>query len=298
MSRRRSGPATQGPSPTESKWLGRAERLLARLVGAELAEAILGDLQELRPTVEARRGKAASWLWLALEIVGGAAALAAQRLRPAGGRQEEKQSMDNWSAKFRRAAAAIGLVACMPAAVLVTGGLLQSDWSTPALRSALERTLFNPDLLGFRVLIHPATVLSGLLLAAGLNLIPLLRVGVERRPGTLVGTLALRIRAAHLGVALLAVGLLGVILSYSFVENYEVVPTHVDGQRSGQVEGAIMSRSLPSGERLILQAYTFIESPGTEMLPFHLGDGGWRYGATRSADGTWHIVPTPPARGD
>jgi len=139
--------------------------------------------------------------------------------------------------KAVEAAAAIGLIACLPAAVLVVGGLLQSDWSAPAVRSALERTLFNPDLVGFRVLIHPATILSGLLLAAGLNLIPLLRIGLERRPGTLVGTLALRIRSAHLGVAVVALGLLGVILGYGFTENFKVVPTHVSVKVSGwQIE--------------------------------------------------------------
>ena len=233
MSRKQSDPALPVSPSTERRWIGRAERLLARLVGAELAEAILGDLQELRPTVEARWGKAASWLWLALEVVRGAAALTAQRLRPAGGRLKEKQSMDNWNARFRRAAAAIGLVACLPAVTLVVGGLLQSDWSTPALRSALERTLFNRDLFGFRVLIHPATVLSGLLLAAGLNLLPLLRLRLERRPGTLVGMLSLRIRAVHLLVALFAVGLLGVILGYGFTENFKVVPTHVIVPESG-----------------------------------------------------------------
>jgi hypothetical protein len=222
-----------GNSSSDSRWLRRAEQLLAGLVGAELAEAIIGDLQELRPTVEARWGKGASWLWLALEVVRGAAVLTAQRLRPASGRRKENRSVDNWKVTVRRAAAAIGLLACLPAAVLVVGGLLQSDWSAPGLRSALERTLFNPDLVGFRVLIHPATILSGLLLAAGLNLIPLLRIGLERRPGTLVGTLALRIRSAHLGVALIALGLLGVILGYSFTENFRLVPTHTIVLESG-----------------------------------------------------------------
>jgi hypothetical protein len=222
-----------GNSSSDSRWLRRAEQLLAGLVGAELAEAIIGDLQELRPTVEARWGKGASWLWLALEVVRGAAVLTAQRLRPASGRRKENRSVDNWKVTVRRAAAAIGLLACLPAAALVVGGLLQSDWSAPGLRSALERTLFNPDLVGFRVLIHPATILSGLLLAAGLNLIPLLRIGLERRPGTLVGTLALRIRSAHLGVALIALGLLGVILGYSFTENFRLVPTHTIVLESG-----------------------------------------------------------------
>jgi len=228
----RAGPP--GKASSDSRWLGRAEQLLAGLVGAELGEAIIGDLQELRPTVEAHWGKGGSWLWLALEVVRGAAVLTAQRLSPASGRRKENRSMDNWKETVRRAAAAIGLIACLPAAVLVVGGLLQSDWSAPAVRSALERTVFNPDLVGFRVLIHPATILSGLLLAAGLNLIPLLRIGLERRPGTLVGTLALRIRSAHLGVAVVALGLLGVILGYGFTENFRVVPTHVSVQVSGR----------------------------------------------------------------
>ena len=226
-----------GNTSDDSRWLKRIERLLAGLVGAELAEAILGDLQELRPPVEVRWGKGASWLWLALEVVRGAAVLSAQRLRPRRRRRRENRSVDNWKVTIRRAAAAIGLIACLPAVVLVVGGLLQSDWSTQALRSTLERTLFNQDLVGFRILIHPATVLSGLTLAAGLNLVPLLRLRLERQPGTLVGMLSLRIRAAHLGVAVIAIGLMGVILGYGFTENFKVVPTHVSVQVSGwQIE--------------------------------------------------------------
>ncbi|MGH2619202.1 MAG: hypothetical protein ACRDHG_01355 [Anaerolineales bacterium] len=254
---------------SDSIWLRRAEQLLTALGGAGLAEAILGDLQELRPEVEAHWGKAVSWLWLALEIARGAAVLGAQRLRTG---RKENPSMDNWNMTVRRAAAAFGLVACLPALVLVVGGLLQSEGSTPALRATLERTLFNPDLAGFRVLIHPATILSGLVLAAGLNLVPLLRLGLERRPGTLVGTLALRIRAAHLGVALAALGLMGVILGYAFTENFKVVPTHVQLEESeGQPVGT------PRVVRIL---------PVDETITLHIEDG------------TRLLIPTPPARGD
>ncbi len=285
------------PANGSASWAQRAERLLAGLVGAELAEAILGDLQELRPAVEARWGKAVSLLWLAVEVVRGAAALSGRRLRPASGRRKENRSVDNWKVTVRRAAAAVGLIACLPAAVLVVGGLLQSEWSSPALRSTLERTLFNPDLVGFRVLIHPATILSGLLLAAGLNLVPLLRLRLERQPGTLVGMLSLRIRAAHLGVAVIAIGLMGVILGYGFTENFKVVPTHVDVQSSdSRVEWR--GWAVPYDDFIQRRVDIFAQISATEPIRFSTGQGGWRYGAALSSNGTWHIVATPPAGGE
>ena len=275
MSGNRSGPMPAGETSNDSIWLGRAERLLAGLVGPELAEVILGDLQELRPGVEACWGKALSWVWLALESARAAGVLGVQRMRPG---RRENSSMDNWNLTIRRAAVAIGLIACLPAAVLVVGGLLQSDWSTPAIRSALERTLFNPDLVGFRVLIHPATILSGLVLAAGLNLIPLLRLGLERRPGTLVGTLAIRIRSVHLGVAVAALGLMGVILGYAITENFKVVPTHPVALNKG---------------------WQYTTAPVIPVTTLNLGEGS-RLLILQIADGadTWQALPTPPADGD
>ncbi|HLF37555.1 MAG TPA: hypothetical protein VI520_06445 [Anaerolineales bacterium] len=261
--------------------------MLARLVGAELAEAILGDLQELRPTIEARWGKVVSWVWLSLEIARGAAVLTAQRLRAPRRREKEKRSMDNWNVKARRVAVVIGIVASLPAAVLVVGGLLQSDWGTPALQSTLERTLFNRDLVGFRILIHPATVFSGLLLAAGSNLLPLLRLKLERRPGTLVGMLSLRIRAAHLVVALFAVGLLGVILGYGFTENFKVVPTHVSVLESGWQYTAAPVRPVTTFDGYFLPgALRSLE--GSRMLFFRLA----------TDEGTWQAVPTPSPSGE
>jgi len=278
---------TPGNPSDDSKWLKRVGRLLAGLVGAELAEAILGDLLELRPTVEVRWGKGASWLWLVLEVVRGAAVLTAQRLKPRRGPRKEYRSVDNWKGTVRRAAAAVGLIACIPAVLLVVGGLLQSDWSAPALRSALERTLFNRDLVGFRILIHPATVLSGLTLAAGLNLVPLLRLRLERQPGTLVGMLSLRIRAAHLGVALIAIGLMGVILGYGFTENFKVVPTHSIGLESGWQYTAAHTRRV-----IIYEAYP------THRL-YQLGsDAGTLWLDRYDGEGTWLVVSGSPTSGD
>jgi hypothetical protein len=90
----------------------------------------------------------------------------------------------------------------------------------------MDRTVFNPDLVGFRLLIHPVLVLGGLLLAAGLNLLPLLRLGLERRSGAWVGSVVLRVRVVHLAVSGGAIALLAFLLGYGFVENYRIVPTH------------------------------------------------------------------------
>jgi hypothetical protein len=203
--------------------------------------------------------------------------------------------MDKWKAGIRQAAAAIGIAGCVPAASLMIGGLLQTKWGTPALRAALERTLFNPELTGFRILIHPATILGGLALAAGLNLLPLLRLGLDRQPGRLVATLAVRVRAAHLGVAVFALGMAGAVLGYGFVENYKVVPTHVKAQAL---------QALPGGAPRLLRVYDqrglflALEGRVIEAAPYDDGQSGWRYGATWSDEGTWLLVPTPPANDD
>lgn len=132
--------------------------------------------------------------------------------------------MDSWSPTWRRVATVIGLAACIPALILVTGGVLQMFFGTPQMLRVLDQTIHNQDLAAVRFLRHPATVLGGLLIAGALNLLPLLRLGLSRRDGTVVGTLTLRTRASHLAVAALAGVLLSVLLGYGFTENFIIEP--------------------------------------------------------------------------
>jgi hypothetical protein len=132
--------------------------------------------------------------------------------------------MDKWSKGQRLAAALLGGLACGPALLLVGAGVLETLTGSPQLLQVLERTLYNREITVFRLLQHPATILIGLALALGLNLAPLLRLHFERQDGSLIGSVALRIRGSHLAVGMLAAGLLVTIFGYSFTENFRIEP--------------------------------------------------------------------------
>jgi len=98
--------------------------------------------------------------------------------------------------------AVLGLLLLLPALVLVSAGLL---------------SLELPDLL-----VHPAFVMGGLLLAFTLNTFPVLRFRVGYEEGALTGAMSLRLRGAVLNLATLTLTclLLATISVYLFVENF------------------------------------------------------------------------------
>jgi len=209
------------PSPSDTL-LDRWERWLAAIIGADAAEAVVGDLveslEQKRPAANLSAGR------VALEIVREIPRFAVDRLLRWSVLRKGSQEMDMWSMGQRRAAALLGALACVPAFLLVGAGVLETLTGSPQLLQALERTLYNREITVFRLLQHPAMILIGLALALGLNLVPLLRLRLERQNGSLVGSVALRIRGSHLAVGLLAAGLLVVIFGYSFTENFRVEP--------------------------------------------------------------------------
>jgi hypothetical protein len=74
------------------------------------------------------------------------------------------------------------------------------------------------------VILHPIAVLGGLALALAINLIPLLRIHIERGGETARATVAMRLRRTHLAIAAVGLGLFLTILGYAFTENFAVVP--------------------------------------------------------------------------
>jgi hypothetical protein len=212
---------THGKAPIG---IGLAQRLLAALTDREQAEILLGDVLEALAGSEAAASPASLQFWM--EVGSVLPALLAARLRRDKTMREGTSTMDTWTTGMRRAAAWLGLIACLPAMVLIGGGFLQMFFGTPEVIRVLDNTIHNESLAVFRVLRHPATILLGLALAGVLNLLPLLRLGLSRQSGTLVGTIALRTRRSHLAVGSLAGLLLIVILGYAFTENFEVTPRH------------------------------------------------------------------------
>lgn len=96
-----------------------------------------------------------------------------------------------------------GLVLLLPALILVTTGVLE---------------LARPD-----VLVHPALVMGGLVVALALNALPVLRLALRREDDTLVGTVRLQVRGRGLSLLTLGLGavLLAAITAYLVVENFQ-----------------------------------------------------------------------------
>ena len=120
--------------------------------------------------------------------------------------------------------ALMGLVLIAPALLLVVTGVLQS---AGVVSDSQGRSLADQATGLLRGLYHPAVILGGLLLAFALNVRPVLRVDLKRQPQAIVGMVTVRGRLWNLVSVGLALGLLGAILAYAFVENFRVVPTHV-----------------------------------------------------------------------
>jgi len=119
--------------------------------------------------------------------------------------------------------ALVGVLAALPAALLVASGVLYSLSAGGATAQALDATLYDPQGFAFRVVLHPAVILGGLVAAVSLNLIPLLHLRFETRAGTVSATIGLRLRLRHLVIAAAGLGLLSTLLVYSITENFAVV---------------------------------------------------------------------------
>jgi hypothetical protein len=203
---------------------GLIERTLRRLASDEVAESAWGDLEEEAGALSGRHGRAAARLWISLQGLQLIMGLVDRNLFSPKGRPGEV-IMDGWSDRRRRLVAIIGAVAALPAGLLVASGVLYSLSAGGAVARSLDATLYDPTGLVFRVVLHPAVILGGLLAAVAVNLIPLLRLSFETRAGTVSATIGLRLRPRHLVIAAAGLGLLLVILAYSFTENFDVVAT-------------------------------------------------------------------------
>jgi len=99
--------------------------------------------------------------------------------------------------------AALGLFLTVPALTLCISGLLKFNVPLP--------------------LIHPVLVVGGLLSALLLSLFPIAAAHARIENGALISDLSIRLKGSlpNLGVALLSLGLLGLIALYLFVENFQ-----------------------------------------------------------------------------
>ena len=107
--------------------------------------------------------------------------------------------------------AGVGFVLIIPALLLVFGGVLQSVFGASQFNNATD---FQS------IIFNPAIILGGLMVALGLNLIPVMRLYF--REGDLVGMIKVRGRLSNLGIITAITLLMAVIFLYLLAENFQV----------------------------------------------------------------------------
>ena len=116
----------------------------------------------------------------------------------------------------------VGLVALLPAFMLVTVGLLQSGFGITAPNDALD-VLFQRYAV-LRLIVHPLVLLGGLGVAVILNLLPASQLHWSRESQSLSATITLKNNLLHWALMSISLLLLGTILLYSIVENFNIIP--------------------------------------------------------------------------
>jgi len=112
-----------------------------------------------------------------------------------------------------------GLVLDLPALFIVSMGMLQMMLGMPDLSESLMKGIITPDSL----ILHPVVVLGGLILAIGLNSLPIFRIRLEPHNGSLLTIIRTELKFANLAVLGLSLFLLCSILLYAFGENFQIV---------------------------------------------------------------------------
>ena len=113
--------------------------------------------------------------------------------------------------------AIIGLIASVPAFIIVAIGMLNVVW----LNDIAET--FNRYLTPQSLILHPAIVLGGLLISIGMNFIPVFNVKFEPQNGMLVTTITTKLRLVNIAALTLSAFFLCALLLYAFGENFKIV---------------------------------------------------------------------------
>ena len=109
--------------------------------------------------------------------------------------------------------AVAGVVLIVPALTLVASGFSQSIFGA---RSIID---FLPSAVS-SIFFHPLIILGGLLLAVGLNLLPILRLKFGSADGTMSGTFVVKTMPANIVLVSACMVLASVIFLYLLAENF------------------------------------------------------------------------------
>lgn len=116
----------------------------------------------------------------------------------------------------RKTLAAIGFLSSIPALFFCTAAILVAFVGLESL---------NPILGNYSSFLdNPVLLLGRLTLAFVLNILPLFRFAITSDLSEVTGVLMLKNRMQNIVVVLLSCGLLGMLLTYAFVENFQVIP--------------------------------------------------------------------------
>ena len=117
--------------------------------------------------------------------------------------------------------ALIGAILTLPAALIIVPGLAQGLFGLHQLNDSLDALFVN--IPATKLLFHPVVVVGGLLIAAGLNALPVFKFTVVPEDQTLVGVIRTKDRISNLVTFLLAGILLASLFAYSITENFVIV---------------------------------------------------------------------------
>jgi fatty acid desaturase len=202
------------PSPVSPPYL--AEWILRRLVDAEDMDAILGDFAE---EYHSRSGTKANWFYWR-QTLGSCLPLIGLKVS----RQLERSltMLEKMPLVQNKRSFWVSLIALLPAFLLVTVGLLQSGFGITAPNDALD-ALFQ-KYAALKLIIHPLVLLGGLGVAVVLNLLPASQLRWSRESQSLSATITLKNNLLHWALVGISLMLLGIILVYSVIENFNIIP--------------------------------------------------------------------------
>ena len=204
-------------TPTKVDFFGPpklAEHILSLLLTSEDAETVLGDFAEICNQMNSQ-AQAHAWYWK--ETFRSAPALLHLKLT----RQLERNFavMSKNMGFHNKNFLWISLIALIPALMLIIPGLFQSLLGNLGPNNAMDSLYANAPYL--EILRNPFILLGGLLLAFILNLLPALTLHFEHQSEGLTGVITFKPALIHWTMIGLSLLMVGVILTYAFVENFK-----------------------------------------------------------------------------
>ena len=196
-----------------------AEWILRQLIEAEDIDAILGDFAEEYSSSN-RHGnssKANRWYWGQVVL----SCLPLIRLKISRQYQRSLEMFEKMPLQNKRFFW-IGLIALLPALLLVIVGILQSGFGITMMNNTLDSLLQRYTAL--KLIIHPLVLLGGLGAAFILNLLPASQLRWNRESQSLSATFTVKNNLLHWMLVGLSLFLLGAILLYAIGENFNITP--------------------------------------------------------------------------